>query len=406
MQTSDNKRFWVAGSFLFAVLLIVSRRPDAVTRAQFYAEDGLVWYAQAYALGPWHALLQPRDGYWQTLPRLAAALALLFPLAKAPLVMNVAGLLVQALPVPILVSSRLQTWIGFPQRLLMAATYLALPNAAELHVSVTEAHWHLALAAGLIVLASLPSNRWQTTADGSILLLCGLSGPFVIPLAAIAWCCWWFRRKHWRWTIAIALTCCAMLQGLTLLFSHSRPRGSLGPSFEVLTRMLAAQVYEGALIGRNAMHRSNEAVVLLIVLLGSLVVAYCLVEGKLEWKLLVTFCAIVFAGSLLSPNAGKGPSQWATMTGSWDNRYWFFGMLAFVWSLVWMTARVRSQWSRAGAGLLLAVMLAYTPKNWVLKPADNVHFAEAARRFEKASQGETVTIPVLPAGWSVDLRKR
>ena len=90
--------------FLLACAVIVSRRPDAIFHAQFYAEDGHVWFADAYNLGWWHALFRAQDGYFQTLPRLAAALALLAPLSLAPLVLNIAAVAVEALPVNILLS--------------------------------------------------------------------------------------------------------------------------------------------------------------------------------------------------------------------------------------------------------------------------------------------------------------
>jgi hypothetical protein len=37
--------------FLSAFLLIFSRRPDAVLNAQFFAEDGQRWFADAYQMG-------------------------------------------------------------------------------------------------------------------------------------------------------------------------------------------------------------------------------------------------------------------------------------------------------------------------------------------------------------------
>jgi len=45
---------WLAfllSAIALAVIAIVSRRPDVILHPQFYAEDGVVWYAQAYSLG-------------------------------------------------------------------------------------------------------------------------------------------------------------------------------------------------------------------------------------------------------------------------------------------------------------------------------------------------------------------
>ena len=37
--------------WLAAFLMIFSRRPDAILHAQFFAEDGKAWYADAYQFG-------------------------------------------------------------------------------------------------------------------------------------------------------------------------------------------------------------------------------------------------------------------------------------------------------------------------------------------------------------------
>jgi hypothetical protein len=85
--------------FLLACALLVSRRPDAIPHAQFWAEDGHVWFADAYNFGGWAALFRTQDGYFQFLPRLAAALAVLVPLRMAPLVLNLIAIAIAALPV-------------------------------------------------------------------------------------------------------------------------------------------------------------------------------------------------------------------------------------------------------------------------------------------------------------------
>src|SRR5581483_8205835 len=72
--------------FAFALLIVSSRRPDAMVIPQFYAEDGAVSYSEAYSLGL-HTLLLPRSGYFQAVPRLVALFDQMFPLAWAPLVM-------------------------------------------------------------------------------------------------------------------------------------------------------------------------------------------------------------------------------------------------------------------------------------------------------------------------------
>ena len=53
-----------------AFLVIASRRPDAILNAQFFAEDGPVWFFDTYRLGALPALFLPQAGYLHLLQRL------------------------------------------------------------------------------------------------------------------------------------------------------------------------------------------------------------------------------------------------------------------------------------------------------------------------------------------------
>ena len=114
-------RFWQHGViFLLACALVVSRRPDLVFHPQLYAEDGHVWFADAYNLGWWPALFRTWGGYFQTLPRLGASLALLVPLFRVPLLLNLIAIASQVLPVNLLLSPRSSAWGSMRFRALLA----------------------------------------------------------------------------------------------------------------------------------------------------------------------------------------------------------------------------------------------------------------------------------------------
>src|ERR1700704_3343403 len=119
--------------FLSSVLIVVSRRPDVLFHAQFWAEDGKFWYADAYNLGAVQPFLHPAAGYFQTLPRLAALLAQFVPLGMAPLMLNCIAVVIQILPAQFLLSSRCRDLGSFPARCLFAFLYLGLPNSQEMH---------------------------------------------------------------------------------------------------------------------------------------------------------------------------------------------------------------------------------------------------------------------------------
>ena len=183
--------------FLSAYLILFSRRPDALFHAQFFSEDGHVWFADAYNFGWLRALANAQDGYFQTFPRLGAALALLAPLRLAPLVTNIVALAAEALPVNLLLSFRSSAWGSLRFRTLLAAVYLALPDRWEMSLGITESQWLLALSA-FCCLWRCAGQQGGRYFDLLLLLLSGLSGPFCIILLPVATFLAWKRRGRWH----------------------------------------------------------------------------------------------------------------------------------------------------------------------------------------------------------------
>jgi len=123
---------------IFAVcfVLLLTRRPDAILNAQFWAEDGKDWYANAYNLGAVKSLFMAHDGYFQTISRITASIAQAFPLIWAPLIFNSVALIFEILPVNLILSSRFSEVIpNKSARLLLAFLYIALPNSVEVHAN-------------------------------------------------------------------------------------------------------------------------------------------------------------------------------------------------------------------------------------------------------------------------------
>src|SRR3954467_1718796 len=292
-------------SFVLADVAVVSRRPDAIFNSQFFAEDVNVWFAEAYNDGWARALAITHTGYFQTLPRLGAALALAVPLQYAPLVMNLVGLLLQVAPAVFLLSVRSEHWAPLRIRVLMALAYLALPNTSELNVSITEAQWHLALLACLVVLSRAPESRAGFAFDLTVLALCGLTGPFCIVLFPVAFLVWWKERTRWHLAATVALGSAAILQSISLLSSAVQTRASmpLGASFDLLCRILVSQIFLAPLFGMNSAFRRSGAYVFSFTAIGVSLSVYCGVRARLEWKHFIAFAVIIFAGWMIAPQA-------------------------------------------------------------------------------------------------------
>jgi len=399
--------------FFFAVAIVIARRPDAVFRAQFYAEDGQIWFADAYNQGWWRSLFQPHTGYFQTLPRLAVGFALLVPFSRAPLVLNSIAIAFQAMPAVLLISPRSSEWGTLRFRAALAAMYLALPNNFEISMGITESQWILVLISVILVEASTPQTTRGKAFDASILTLSGLTGPFCLPLLLIAVFAYWTRRDPWRRVqlCIIAAACLVQLCGLLIVDPNGRNTPPLGATPEWFIRILSGQVYLGALLGPNQLSlghgRPFFIFLLCVAILGTVLIAKCVAKSSMNLRLFLIFSAILFTLSLASPIAYPPPGQtkWEMIAAAHSIRYWFFPTLAFAWSLLWC-ARSQSKSARIVSRVLLFLMCFGVVRDFRHPPFVDEHFAAYAQQVESASPGEEINIPENPRGWKMQLVKR
>jgi hypothetical protein len=396
---------------LAGLAIVFARRPDALLNPQFFAEDGKIWFADAYNSGWLATLFKPHAGYLQTFPRLIAGLALLVPLQFAPFLMNACGAAIQVLPAMILLSKRCAGWGPLHIRALMAAVYLALPNSREIHVTVTNAQWHLALLACLLLLSAAPRDAFWRIADLTIVILCGLTGPFCFVLTPLAIVFYWKRRERWRLVLAGTMAICTVIQILTLILSHpTRFHDPLGASPQLFVRILAGNVYLAALAGHWTPLEMNLAFYAAIAAIATTLVGYVFFRAGLELRLFLFFSATIFLASIASPITGQhAEPQWWRLRGSLGMRYWFLPTLAFLWCVIWCATSAASRRVR-NLGICGAVIMCIgIAADWRYPAYIDLQFPEYARQFAAATPGTIVTIPLNPVNaskWAVRLVKQ
>jgi len=172
------KFFLIATLF---VLIVILRRVDVVTYPQFYAEDGVFWFSEAYqAKNPIDPFFVPKQKYFQTVSRVGGYLGNLIEIGQAPLVFNLFAIAFQILPAMFFLSSRFRELISkFYLRFLIGLGYLLILGAGETHANLTNVQWRLALLMFLIIIAPESKKIGWKIFDSVMLLLAGLSGPFV-----------------------------------------------------------------------------------------------------------------------------------------------------------------------------------------------------------------------------------
>ena len=403
--------------FLSGFLIIFSRRPDAILNAQFWAEDGQRWYADAYQFGL-RCLLIPDElgGYFHSVSRLSALLATIFPFAIAPLAMNLFAIAIQILPASIFLSSRFSN-IALWKRLLAAFVYFALPNTYEVNANTTTIQWHLGLLACMVLLA--PSSRswkWHLF-DGVVLVLTSLDSPVGVVLLPVAATVWWMRRNRASAISLAALLPGAAIQGFTVLFSHARPAAPNGANLHRFIRILGGQVFMSPLLGNLTLlhmtwrHFPNYVFAResLAFVIGLAVLSYALRYAPAEVKLFILFGLAVLSLSLARPIPGLAHEpQWELLAfPGHGNRYYFLPSISFLVALAWV-ANSASKIPRRIAAVLLLMLPLGIVRDWRYPDFADLHFKEYAAKFEASPPGSKIEIPLNPvnaAHWTMELTK-
>jgi hypothetical protein len=402
------------GVFLVALLILFLRRPDALLNAQFYAEDGARWFADAYHVG-WRCLLIPDSGYLQTVSRLIGLLCQLVPFSFVPLAMNLFAFFFQILPVNIFLSQRF-TEVPFKIRLASSLLYLSIPNSFETHANTTNIQWHLALACCLLLLSQSNFKSPFRYFEWLLLALSVLDGPAGILLLPVAAILWWLRRdKQSLVALTILVPGCA-LQTLVLVLSHSRRPASNGATLTRFIEIVGGQVFLSSILGlRTSIHLFFAHVEWLVLaqgialVIGLAIVGYALWRGPLPLKLFIFYSYLSLALAMIHPVASFGAEypQWQLLlTPGVANRYYLFPMLAFFAALIWIAANAApgEKFARYAAIVVLALLPIGIVRDWRYKPFVDYHFKSFAADFDRAAPGTTVSIPINP-NWQLVLIK-
>jgi hypothetical protein len=188
---------------LFILAILVGRRPEAVFKAQFWAEDGAVFFAEQLRMGFWHAVTTPYSGYLHVAPRILAGVFSGLRIQVLPTAYGISSIIVAALCCsafswPLfrwLISSDL---VRFLCCVIMAT---ALPAGAELIGSITNLQWLLAPVGVLMVFSEqdFSGDRWRAMATLLLLVLIALSAPgLFVVLPLVLWQA--VRGREWhRW---------------------------------------------------------------------------------------------------------------------------------------------------------------------------------------------------------------
>lgn len=159
-----------------AIILVFFRAPYEFANPQLWAEDGTIFLSQARTLG-FQSVVTPYAGYLHVLPRFIAFFAQLFPLANIPLVYFTASLLVLIFTCCYLAEV---PWLPPKLKIIFPFVILLAPHNGEIFLTLTNIHWLCAILLPFIAFNTHRHGARHLIKTALLLLVIGLSDPFVI----------------------------------------------------------------------------------------------------------------------------------------------------------------------------------------------------------------------------------
>ncbi len=167
--------------WFISALLLAFKSPDSLVKAQFWAEDGAVFFAPQLE-SIWPLLFEPYAGYLHVIPRFVAWLASWLDINWQPFFYNAAALVIDSFVIAY-VALR---WHFTGSKLTILLAFFVVPTAGDIFGTVTNVQWFLQFAL-LAACTRLPGENRQrrsnifgfnNVAASLMIFAAALTGPF------------------------------------------------------------------------------------------------------------------------------------------------------------------------------------------------------------------------------------
>jgi len=387
--------------FLLALAVVLFlRKPHALLTPQLWAEDGSVFLNEQDELGL-RAFFTHYMGYLHTLPRIVAWLAahLLDPRWWPAFYNGV------AFTIWIAVLARFFTArFDLPHKPWLVLAFLLVPHTGEIFFNVTNLQWLTAFVLIQQALIAPPHTTRQRAGDLAILVVVGLTGPFVIAfLPLFAWR-WWRARDAQATLFFAVIALCAAVQAAFVLRAGEvgGVALNLGPlriweGFTIVTRRLLLW----PVLGRDV---TDQMPVLAAGLIG-----LAFFGALLAWLLRpharrLLRVQVLAAGTLiLAAGLYRMQSEfWPADNIDVGDRYFYIPRVLLAWLLIWEFDAVPR--FVAGVARVLAVAIALMHLDDYISPAPEDY--QWTAHVSAIREGRPAAIPITPKNWTLHYRGR
>lgn len=402
----DKKNtFWLWVSFSFAVNLIVIflRKPDAFLNPQFWAEDGTVFFVQAYHNGIL-SIFEPYAGYYHLYPRLIAFLAdfLKIPLQFLPAFYNYGWLLAFTI---IFLYIWLRLGASVYEKFLLCAVLTVIPIDNEIFMHLTSSQWFLAPVLVLMAGAQYPESRGKRIFDYGLAVLIGLSGPFCLLFLPFFLFNAFKAKDKYSCNLFFILCAAGLIQLMAL---NTSPRVSIEGVFQLFNPdfiNVAYKQYSYLFFGWSMAHAPYVFRLFFLACVAVVMVFWGagFYKRKEKLGLFVLISGLMVLASALYIFKNQPGLLYPPGNG---NRYFYIPSVMFLWSFIMFA-------HPAQPGLFKKYLLVCLFFFWVY----NINFRQIPQFTDyrwpqwalQIPQKEMIDIPINPTGWErvhIDHQKR
>lgn len=174
--------FWYVSTLALLACLIYAKRPDALNNPQFWAEDGGLLFQEWQDFGV-SAVFRPASGYLMVIQRLLAILGSSWGPAPAPMIFNISALASVLCIGFFIMQSRIDLAIW--GKILMVLGIALIPHSGEVFLNIANLQHITASILVILAIQREPTRQLNVFTDIMLLVLVGLSGPYIIILAPL-----------------------------------------------------------------------------------------------------------------------------------------------------------------------------------------------------------------------------
>ncbi len=367
MNRARDNLFFIFG----CLILLFLRAPDRLTNPQFVVEDGPIFFLRSYVFGWKSLLLQFQAGYEVLALKLVALLCRPLPPSVIPAAYAGFSVFFLVLVMSYLLSHR----IAMRNKHLAALALVFNPVDPDLYFCLTFSIWISAVLLLLVLLSEPPVTLAGKLLDALVILIFGLTGPFVLFWLPFFVMKSLRLRTSWNFTILVLAILCALIQGALLIEGYQDRSGGAfsadGAAWQAVVLSIFGRLFWTPRLG------VEEPLPLLGLLLSSIVLyaalSYTLLRQS-EWRWLMLISAALMVGFLAMFSYRANPKFLTINSG----RYGFLPLIAVSWGLL------QVHW--CGKSRLIAVVLGCFYLNGALMnfratPLTDYQWKEASRCF-------------------------